>query len=908
MVPMSERSAVSGREAEVLALVAEHLSNAQIAHRLRISIRTVEHHVSALLRKYHVPDRRQLASLAHVAQGQPEPGPLAGIPVSHTSFIGRSHELDAALLLLSQARLVTLVGPGGVGKTRLAAAIAEASGPAFPFGGAFVDLVPVRDKAVAQAAASVLGVTEVPQQSLADAIVARLGRGRSLLVLDNCEHMLDAVSAFIHRVLASCPDTSILATGRERLGVPGERALPVGPLPMASDAEQLFTDRALAVDPGFTAAPSVIAELCGRLDGMPLAIELAAARSAAMGATGLLAALDDYLRVLVGGRDQDHRHRSLRTVIDWSHALLDEDDRTLFRRLAVFVGAFDLPAAVAVAGAGDRATVADLLGRLTDKNLVVRAGGPVSRWRLLATIRAYATEQLDGSGDDPGVRRRHLWWAAETAAALAARLTDSRLTDSRLSESWRDDFDAVADDLRAALAGAPTEPDAAAHALARSLARLSYARRFLTEALEHYRHAAGHAVDDAEAAADLRVASEAVFSFGHASQAFELLLASAERARAAGDGNATAIALARAVETATRLPSGFTEEVPYERIRELYEAAVTAGDPDDPLVAAHLAAAAAWSATSAKLSPDPDLATRAVEAARVTGNPVLVCAALDATCHLAAHAGRQREAYRIARERLAMLSNLDRTDPSTAAEILDIYHCVTTCALAAGDLAGTLSIARQIGSDDLLGSHPYRSTSKLIAPNVLMGRFDEALEAAETMWDGWQRAGAPVAAWMSPAVSAAALAHGLLGGDAEFRRWCERADRAAGRVANPAAYGRNNAAFAAFVRARVAVQNGGADDAERLVAEAFAHLPRGRYQEYARSAAAELAVVAGLPDADHYLTRAAPAAAENDWAAACLARARGRLHDDDTALAAAVEGWTRIGAAFERDYTAALPP
>src|SRR5262249_52507355 len=166
------------------------------------------------------------------------------------------------------------------------------------------------------------------------------------------------------------PATTIMATSRERLGIPGERVVPISPLPLASDAEALFTDRATAADPEFTADAALIARICSQLDGMPLAIELAAARCASLGANGLLDALDDILRLVADGRDPDQRHRSLRAVIGWSHDLLSDEQRALFRCLAVFGGAFDINAAAVIAG-GSPSAVADVLGRLVDKSLVV---------------------------------------------------------------------------------------------------------------------------------------------------------------------------------------------------------------------------------------------------------------------------------------------------------------------------------------------------------------------------------------------------------------------------------------------------------------------------------------------------------------------------------------------------------
>jgi predicted ATPase len=222
-----------------------------------------------------------------------------------------------------------------VGKTRLAVEVARDAASSFPHGCAFADLVPVREGFVVQSVASVLGVSERPQQPLADAVLEHLAGRRALLVLDNCEHLLGEAAAFTERLLAACPGVRVLVTSRERLAVTGEHVVAVPPLSLVtggpegvagSEAARLFTDRACAVDSGFVPAAAVD-ELCARLEGMPLAIELAAARTASLGLDGLLAGLDDYLRLLAGGRGANPRHHSLRAVISWSHDLLDDTER-----------------------------------------------------------------------------------------------------------------------------------------------------------------------------------------------------------------------------------------------------------------------------------------------------------------------------------------------------------------------------------------------------------------------------------------------------------------------------------------------------------------------------------------------------------------------------------------------------
>src|SRR5262249_11516540 len=335
----------------------------------------------------------------------------------------------------------------------------------------------------------------------------------------------------------------ILATSRERLGIRGERTVRLGPLPLGSDAEILFVDRAAVADPEFAADPAAVAEICARLDSLPMAIELAAARIPALGVGGVLAGLDDSLRLVAGGRGADARHHSLRAVIGWSYDLLDYEERRFFPHLALVAGAFSLQAAPARLAADDRAKVADVLGRLVDKSLVVHQRGTPGRWRLLDTVRAFATDRLRANGEEDRARERHRAWFAAYAAEL----------EQRIGGQWRDEFDEVACDLRAALAGRPPRPEPAPPRPAPAPGHPPLPPRFLKESLGHYEQAAAYAPSPRNAAQDLTDAAGcALLTDSSGDRAFELLLAAADRAFRAGDGDAQAIALARAVEIAAR--------------------------------------------------------------------------------------------------------------------------------------------------------------------------------------------------------------------------------------------------------------------------------------------------------------------------------------------------------------------
>ncbi|GLZ79670.1 hypothetical protein Afil01_44770 [Actinorhabdospora filicis] len=876
---------VSERETEVLAALRDRLTNAQIARRLHISVRTVESHVSSLLRKYGVADRRELGELAPASPR----GEFAGLPAPRTSFIGREEEREAIRAALAVSRLVTVTGPGGVGKTRLAARFARDHG----LPGGYADLVPVGADFLVQAVAATLAVTEHAPQSLEDAVIAHFGREPALLVLDNCEHLLDAAAGFADRILSACPGVRILATSRERLGVPGERVVPLGPLPLGSDAESLFRDRALAADPGFHHDPAAVTALCARLDGMPLAIELAAARASALGAAGLLAALSGvgghFLQLLAGGRAADERHRSLRAVIAWSHDLLGEHERALFRRLAVFAGRFDLDAAVAVAAHPDRAVVADILGRLVDKSLVAHERA-ANRWRMLETVRAYALDELGAGPDAAEVADLHLTWAAGTASALLARPHDS---------DRRAEFDIVADDLRAALAAAPEEREERAHRLARGLGRLTYARRFLHEALGHYVRAARLAPLREEAVHDLHGAAAITHAIEAPEGAYRLLLDAAAEAREAGDSFGLTVTLAWALVTANRFPGGFRERPERAHLDALRAEAIAAHDPSDPVAAAHLAAATSWSSFWDGTGPDRALAEAATRAAHAIGDPMLVSTGLDAQCAVSAAEGRIRDAHHDTLERLAVLSTAPREDPRGAVEIVDVINTAATYALAAGDLPAALSVARRALTDDLVGDHTYLAASTLVPPLALAGDYDAALAHAETAWTRWIHTGRPANGPLRSAFSAAALAHGMRGDLDGHRLWRARAEEANYGPPRP---------FAGLVDVRVAVHTGVPADPSALVAGLLATTWSTPASYLLPAAIAELAIVAGLPGAAALLARAAPMAVLSDWASACLARANGRLSGDAGELERSVRLWEKIGARAERAITLLLLP
>ncbi len=884
---------VTGREAQVLALLSERLTNAQIASELHLSVRTVEHHVSALLRKHGVADRRALAQFAERAVVELRRR-LAGLPSPHTSLVGRVAERDLVRVRLESGRLVTLLGPGGVGKTRLATVVAEAMAPAFDNRGGFVELASVRGDFVAPAVASVLGVVQRPQRALLDTITEHLGDDPALLVLDSCEHLLDAVAELVAGILAVCPAVVVLATSRERLRLPGEQTVPVDPLPLRDDAVTLFQHRAAAVDPRFGAEADTVARICARLDGMPLAIELAAARAPALGAPGLLTALEDLLLVLTGGRDPDPRHRSLHAMIDWSHQLLHEPEQALFRRLAIFAGPFDLPAVTTVADIGDTTVVADLLGHLVDKNLVVHLPG-TARWRLLDTVRAYARQRLAAADEQAPVRRRHLQWTRTAAAAL----------EERLGGDWRDEFDAIVDDLRAALHDVPPGPEQTAHHLARSLGHLTYAHQLRQESVDRYRQAARHATNPADAAADLRAAADCAAATYREDLAYELLLAAAEKATQAGDSDTRAAMLARAVDLGCRYNASFPVGISRDRLRELHHEAVTAANPSNPQTTAAISITAAWVEDRRPPLPDPALAEQALAAAKAAGDPVLIWAAIDTVTSVHEQHGELRRAYRLARTGLPLLQDLDRDDPRGGETINSIHHLNAIYATASAQFQDAIDIARAVTNDPST-AEPISVGSMLVPPLALTGQFDEALHHADAMWHTWQSTGRATAGWLWFPVATAALARGLTGDRSGFRLWRRRMSDLAGPRN---AHRLRTASSAHFVDARMAVHTGDLTNAPAIVEAAFSSsVRRLRYRVFAQAAAAELAVVAGLLDAPRYLAAAADLAADNGWATACLTRAQGRYHHDTDALRESVAEWERIGAQFEHAYTLALLP
>ena len=350
------------------------------------------------------------------------------LPRQFTSFIGRGPQLIEVGKLLAHNRLVTLTGAGGSGKTRLGVELANQVAGDYAEGVWYVDLAPITDPAmVPVAVARALGLPDQPGHSTMDTLLRFVRDRKLLVVLDNCEHLLDACAELVVALLGGALEFTLLATSREPIGAPGEATWRVPSLSVADEAIELFADRARLAQASFAVTGDNVAavtEICRRLDGMPLAIELAAARVRALSVAEILDSLHDRFRLLTGGaRTAVRRQQTLRASVDWSHALLTQPERVLFRRLAVFFGGFDLDAALGVAGGGDveRYQALDLLTLLVDKSLVVAENtGGRTRYRLLETVRQYALEKLGESGEADAIRSRHRDYYISMAAALDA--------------------------------------------------------------------------------------------------------------------------------------------------------------------------------------------------------------------------------------------------------------------------------------------------------------------------------------------------------------------------------------------------------------------------------------------------------------------------------------------------------
>ena len=689
------------------------------------------------------------------------------LPVPLTTFVGRSTELDTLTHLARTQRLVTATGPGGVGKTRLALATAVALSDRFPDGIVFVDLVAVTDPAmVVDAVADAAGVPERSGMNRRDALVAALAERSTLLVVDNCEHVLAGARSCIVDLLAACPSVHVLATSRTRLLCAGENVFAVPGLSVddsgRGDAVDLFVTR--AADGGMRdeladGDLAAVRAICQRLDGMALAIELAAARVASFGLDGVRRALTDGHAFLALGHATDERHGSLRAAIDWSYELLDAGQQRLLRSASVFAAPFDLDAASAVTGESSLVLL-DALGRLVDWNLVGLRTGPPTRYRVLETIRQYATERAADVGELLAIRGRHLDWCSTRLSDLLERAPGDR--------AWCDEVDQVIDDARAALGWVAATPAGrpVAAAFADLIAAVSFQRGRPAEAQQRYEQAAQLTDDGRRRYRSLVLAAGSALSRYVGDEAVALF----ERAAAAAPDDESA-ALALGADRDHQDPPRRDDES-HDDQRRGRRAARSGRSPRWRVAVGRGGGGRRprlprgdGTQRRGRQGGDPTRPRRRASVARPGRARPALCGAV----------GGRRAGGRSRHRRDAGLVELASLpiDADSAMEHADAHLMAAHVDIALGRLPSARTHADALAGLPFVREEPHVGLSRQIEVAALAGHFDDVIRMGRSFRDGWLRAGRQRINNYGTAAYAVAMVSGMRGADADRAEWIE---------------------------------------------------------------------------------------------------------------------------------------
>lgn len=689
---------------------------------------------------------------------------IAALPSPLTPFIGRAAERAALAAALRANRLVTATGPGGVGKTRLCLAVAEDLADSFREGAAFVDLVAVTaDDMVVATIADAVGVPERAGTTRAEALVATLGDRDLLLVLDNCEHLLTGARSAVTDLLGACPSLRVLATSRIRLHLAGETVFAVPGLSIEDgDAVALFEARMVAsgsverLDPG---AVATVREICRLLDGTALAIELAAARAPSFGLDGLQLALSGGHDVLSLGHPTDDRHGSLRAAVDWSYHLLDADEQLVLRTTAVFAAPYDLEAAAYVV---DRPAtwLLDVLGRLVDWSLVGLRPGRPTRYRLLETIRQYASELSHELDELDVIRARHLDWCRARLGDLVSRIPGDA--------AWCAELDRVLGDTRAALGWATALPERHADAaeLARLAADATFERGRPGEAQQRYIQAADLADSPARRHELLFLAARSALARYAGSEAVEICERAVAAALDADDRLAAGLYLCHVATWWHRHEGTMSGPATTAVVDALLDRARDLG-AGDPRVEAAITVARVSRGDQTRLVPE---ACAAVDLAVQVGDVLLVDTALDEVCAAQLEAGDLVGALATVRTRLRGMATVP-VDAASGMDHADVNLMAAHVCLAAGLLAEGRRHADALAALPFLREEPQIGLARQLELGALAGQFDDVVANAHAFRTGWERSGRPRVNNFAPASYAVAMVLGLVGDDAGRAEW-----------------------------------------------------------------------------------------------------------------------------------------